>query len=526
MSIFSKVSLTRPPSSTFNLSHDRKFSMNMGELIPCLVQECVPGDKFKISTSQMLRMMPMLSPVMHEVNVFTHFYFVPNRLLWDNWEDFITGGENGLDAKIFPTTDLYGQGYSKDQNDVGSLADYLGLPTLKAEDPPVPEKINLLPFLAYQKIYNEYYRDQNLIPEVDLEITDGLNYRSSIGELLKIRRRAWNHDYFTSALPFAQKGNAVRLPLGTSASIKFQSNGGPTYLRNEDGSPSTNQNTNVISDDLGRLRAEDPGFGSMYNIDNSNNLRADLTDATSSTVNDLRRAFKLQEWLEKNARAGSRYIESIATHFGVKSSDSRLQRPEYIGGGMSPVLISEVLQTSETQTTPLGEMGGHGLNLGGNGRISKYCEEHGFIIGIISVMPKAAYQQGIPRLYSKTDKFDYFWPEFQHIGEQAILSKELFFEDDDQNNQETFGYIPRYAEYKYNPSTVHGYFKTSLDFWHMGRIFSKLYPPALNKQFVECDPTRRVFAVEDPEEDVLLVHMYHNISARRLMSYYGEPSFK
>lgn len=226
----------------------------------------------------------------------------------------------------------------------------------------------------------------------------------------------------------------------------------------------------------------------------------------------------------KNARAGSRYVESILAHFGVKSSDARLQRPEYLGGGMSPVLISEVLQTAPTTTsTPLAEMAGHGINVNKNHSFNKFFEEHGFIIGIMSVMPKTAYQQGIPKLFLKDSRFDYFWPDFQHIGEQEILNKELFISESPADEQ-VFGYIPRYAEYKYAPSTVHGDFKTSLDFWHMGRIFEDT--PKLNKEFIEANPTKRIFAVEESEEQTLYCHMYHTISANRKMSYYGDPGFR
>ncbi len=511
MSIFSQIQVKKPSSNTFDLSHDRKMSLDMGDLVPILVLDTIPGDKITMSTSQMLRFAPLITPIMHQVTVYTHFYFVPNRILWPNWKDFITGGENGQDASVFPYVALNSMGT------IGSLQDYMGLPNVSGL---ADEQISAMAFSAYQLIFNEYYRDQNLIDEVDYELNDG-NNNSAGGPLLVMRKRAWQHDYFTSALPFTQKGTEATIPLGTTAPLSW--NPTPSVnlgdsIRDVQTGVKVTDNMELNSGPAGNLIVNN----NSVSVDNTDFLSVDLSTATASSINDLRNAFRLQEWLEKNARGGSRYIESILSHFGVKSSDARLQRPEFLGGGSSPVTISEVLQTSAAsgEPTPQGNQAGHGISVGANGSFSYFCEEHGYIIGIMSILPKTAYQQGLPKHFKKFDKFDYYWPSFAHLGEQPILNEELFMDMIENDNKAVFGYIPRYAEYKYMNSSVHGEFKTTLDFWHMGRKFATR--PALNEAFISSDPTTRIFAVETGEH--IYCHLYHNIKAQRRMPYFGTPT--
>ena len=549
MSIFSKVAMPKPASNTFDLSHDKKFSMKIGEITPICLMECVPGDKFNITSTNLLRFAPLLSPVMHQSSVYIHFFFIPNRILWrkgfsstgtqvKGWEDFISGGEDGLSDPAFP---IIQPQVGSDTISSGSIWDYLGLPTgataAATGTSYQGESFSALPIAAYNKIYNEYYRDQNLIttPLPD-SLVDGDNtsliYHDGVSYKSGMQKRAWQHDYFTSALPWTQKGPEATIPLGTTAPLLYGDYSDPsgtdfTGMREP---YSVNPASYFISNSgplttgtSGQLL--DPSGAIEMNTDVTKTHVADLSQASASSINDLRRAFRLQEWLERNARGGSRYIEIIMAHFGVKSSDSRLQRPEFLGGSATPVTISEVLQTSDNaaENTPQANMAGHGVSVGASKKVSYFCEEHGLIMGLMTVMPKSAYQQGLPKLYKKYDKFDYFWPAFQSIGEQPIYNEELYFDNSDALNDGIFGYTPRYAEYKYIPSTVHGEMRNTLNFWHMGRVFDTR--PSLNQDFIECDnvEVERIFAVNQDAEN-LYVYLHNKVQATRPMVYFGTPT--
>lgn len=500
--LFNSVKMFKPRTNVFDLSHDVKFSGNMGELIPVMCTEVVPGDRLNIGCESLIRFQPLVSPVMHRMDVTMHYFFVPNRLVWPGWEKFIVGDPTAPAFPYIPFDASYPAAQQR-------LANYLGVPPPLAGGP--AENLNAIPFAAFQMIWNEYYRDQNLIAPITYELANGDNGINA-STLLVMRKRAWEHDYFTSALPFAQKGAAVDVPLGdVTLKPNWTTEGTPTFVDGalgfDSGTLQQNPTRIEVTGDPTKPLAYDP---------------ASTLQTEASTINELRTAFRLQEFLEKAARGGTRYIEFIKAMFGIQSSDKRLQRPEYITGTKSPVVISEVLNTTGTNDAPQGSMAGHGVSVTSGKYGNYFVEEFGYVIGVMSVMPKTAYQQGLARHWSKIDDFtQYYFPDFAHLGEQEVKNREVYAYQVD--GDDTFGYVPRYAEYKFENNRVAGDFTDSLDFWHLGRIFAS--PPALNQAFVECDPTHRVFAVTDPAEQKLLCHVYNKVRAIRPMPKFGTPSF-
>lgn len=529
----------------------------------------------------------MIAPLMSRVRIYTHYFFVPKRLLWNGWKEFITGASQSKSRKdidsfvppsyprfVIPTSEIFsemGAGQAVVQSDVdhvgsrfltGSLSDYLSFPVfdrLNSDNRSVYTAsvvLDALPFRAYQLIWNEYYRDENLQDPVDIMfdrdgfIHFGGDQISIIQKQMDLRRRAWKKDYFTAALPFAQAGPDVTLPLTGLQNDEFQLY--TDFLpgsRPED--PDIKMMQYIYGQGTGEREEGNYGLnahGAQMRNDNSGNylfldvprdgstgdsaigvsnsqLKNLFSNIGSATINELRRAFAAQRFLEATARGGSRYIEQLYSIFGVRSSDARLQRPEYLGGGVQDVVVSDVLQTSATDNvTPQANQAGVGGSIGRTASFKRWFEEHGYVIGIMSILPDASYQQGMPRQYMKFDRYDHYWPQFANLGEQDVRISELFYRPGDSTTFDddiTFGYNPRFSEYKYIPSTVHGDFRENLKFWHLGRIFDDM--PGLNAEFIEAHPRKDVFAVTEENTHHFLFNIQHHLKAIRPMPYYGTP---
>lgn len=508
----------------FSLSNYKLFTCNMGELIPCGLQECLPGDTMQASSSILLRASPLLSPVMHPVDVRVHHFFTPMRLIWNSWENFITGGPDGLNASVFPTITIGGGSGAA----VGSLADYLGVPTGVNN-----LAVSALPFRAYNLVWNEFFRDQDLQTPLVVSTADGADTTTcgvnSAGAQLAYTNGAalasncaWEKDYLTSSRPWEQKGPAVTVPLSGqlpvkgigaannvagSQNIAVTETGGttPTYAVAQQASTGTN------------IYFNKPG---TFPTPNNLNIYADLAGATGITVNQLRQALALQRMEEMRARYGSRYVEYLRSAFGVRSSDGRLARPEYCGGGRETIQWSEVLQTAPegaaTISNTVGAMKGHGIAAMRSNRFRRYFEEHGYLISFMSVRPKTVYASGLPRHFNRRLKEDFFQPELAHIGQQAVKNKEVYAAH--ASPDATFGYQDRYDEYRRTESSISGEYRSTLNFWHFARIFGS--SPALNASFVSCVPTEVPFAVNTTH--TMWVMAKHSIQARRPLPAVGK----
>lgn len=591
--IFNSVQLRKAKRNPFNLSYENKLSCNMGKLYPFFINDVLPNDTFKVGQEYLMRAQPLIAPLMHRVDIYQHYFYTPYRLVWDDFERFITGGETGTETPEMPyfkPSELFGprlesmssyyQSWVAEANypDFNSnnyryllesidsynesitLFDFLGYPLYKnqginlsytsgtdSQDKPIQipvynfapgifgeEKFSSLRIRCYAFVWDNYFRDENLAeplfsPEWKANNGNDVNFISiyllnPLGSLLP---RPWKKDYFTSALPFQQRGPEVFIPNNTE--IKLD-NSKHQLIRDSQG--------NLVS---GNIVAKNQvpstalrgtiGYGTSFNgsdLSGTSNMvnidpNGSLVNEVSISINELRRANALQRWFEKNARAGARYVEQVLGHFGIRPKDYRLDRPEYLGGGKQPFTIKDVVQTSGTleDSTPQATQAGKGTASNAQYIFKQTFEEHGLLIGLLSVMPRASYQQGIDRHLQKFDKFDWAFPEFGNLGEQEVLNKELYYAGDVQDDN-VFGYQSRYAEYKYNQDQIHGDMRSSLNYWHLGRIFENR--PLLNKSFIYGKPRKDVFAVIDPKEDCMIFDIYNHCEVLRCLPAYGTPA--
>lgn len=514
--VFSQVPKAEIPRSKFNRSHGYKTTFDSGFLVPIFVDEVLPGDTYNLRPTLFSRLATLIAPVMDNLYLDTFFFFVPERLVFDNFQKMCGEQDNPEDSTdfIFPTIKAPAGGFP-----VGSLADYFGIPTQVDN-----LEVRAEPFRCYNLIFNEWFRDENLQDSVPFTKAD-----SDVETNYKLLRRCKRHDYFTSALPWPQKGPGVELPFGGTANVV--SDGNMQFVPGASGSLQP-ANTFYVQPDSGD-DATYASVGLTSNIPSSRfwkplvygaGLKADLSSATAITINQFREAFQVQKWYERAARGGTRYTEILRSFFGVVSPDARLQRPEYLGGGSQMIDINVVPQTSASDSvTPQANLAAFATAHSNGGGFTKSFTEHGWIIGLCNVRADLTYQQGLNRMWSRSTKFDMYWPVFAHLGEQEILNKEIYAQGNTDDDK-VFGYQERYAEYRYRPNVITGKLRSTfaqpLDSWHLAQKFDAL--PVLNEEFIQDKPpVDRVIAVQN--EPQFILDCWFNLTCVRPMPLYGVP---
>mgnify|MGYP000086928946 CR=1 FL=1 len=510
---FSQLPSADVQRSTFDRSHGYKSTFDAGQIIPFLVDEILPGDTFSCNTTLFLRLATPIKPLFDNIQADIHYFFVPNRLTWDNWEKFMGERTNPDDDPSTLTIPVANVDLSTIR---GNLPDYAGLP---ATEVPTNVQINVLPFRAMRLIFNDWYRDENLQDSFVINTGDGPETITASPPNIRGKRK----DYFTSALPWPQKGDPVFLPLGIEAPVVSDGDGFPSFV-------------NDSGENLGRLQQlQGAGNNAEFEVDtpsggvagwSNTKLVADLQTATAATINDIRTSFQIQRMLERDARGGTRYIELIMSHFNVQSADARLQRPEYLGGGTGVININPVAQTTPTDivpdVSPQGNLAATGTGIIRGGFTHSFTE-HGYLIGFVSARADLTYQNGIERMWSRQTRYDFYWPTLAHLGEQEILNKEIYVSGD-ATDEDTWGYQERFAEYRYKPGRITGKMRSndpeSLDIWHLAQDFNAL--PPLNGSFIqENPPIDRISAV--PTEPDFLCDGWIKMSCTRPMPIYSVP---
>ena len=586
--LYTSIPAPRVPRNTFDRSRPNSLTMPFQRCIPTMVEEIIPGDLFRVNPEVFARLQPMIAPVMNNMKISNHFFFVPLRTLNKHFAEFMFNNRNGDYSEVLPytvTNVLYHIVYDLEDSGTSSarilaaelirLYDFIGLPfryssattvanfvgawlddTYNIEVSTQELRVNLLPFFAYQKIWSEYFRDENVEedPFVEFEADAGYDVMGLTGDvssrlvddptewamhILRLRPRAWAHDRFTSSLPFAQRGPDVLLPIAGQADVTYKEGfllGDVTPVKTakivtHGGNPDVETKAQLgvyASGSQDYLRQYPASGANKYAaaLDPAGSLEVDFDNAAlTTTINSFRRAERLQRWYENSARGGVRPNEATLAHFGVKTPDSTLDRSEFLGGSMQPIVVSDIAQTSQTTNgengSPQGTLAGKGTSYKSNPGFKAYFTEHGYVFCFTSALVRANYWQGIPKVFSRMQRDEYYWPEFANLGEEPVFTKELFA-GQNVNEDTVFGYVPRYSDYKSATGELHGDMRSSLNFWTQSREFAN--KPELNREFLFGDPSLSPFAVQSLYTDPIIVTMQFHVKASRLMPFYGVPT--